>query len=79
MVFALFLFFVAVVFALFLFFVVFEFHARGESNGLDVVSYMEHRRAGLFHCFKGVAQALLEVEAVGHNHDSAFHSASILQ
>ena len=69
-----------VLFALFLFFVVvFEFHTRGKSNGLDVVSHMEHRRAGFFHCFKGVAQALFEVEAVGHNHDSAFHSAPILQ
>ena len=70
-----------VLFALFLFIfvVVFELHAGGESNGLDVVSHMEHRRTGFLHRFQGVTQAFFEVETVGHDHDGAFHPAPILQ
>ena len=83
MVLALFLFFfLVVVLALFLFFflvVMFELHAGGEANGLDVVSHMKYRRARFFHRFEGVTQAFFEVETVGHDHDGAFHSAPILQ
>ena len=68
-----------VLFFLLFFALVLQFHTWGESNGVDMVSHMEHGCSGFLYRFEGVFQSFFKFETIGHDHDGAFHSAPVLQ